>query len=209
MSEVINNFRGKYFFLSNFYMAPVTYEGITYTNSEAAFQAQKCENPENRKTYADMNPSEAKKAGRRVTLRKDWESVKFTVMYEIVKAKFEQNPVLRLKLLATGSAHLEEGNTWGDTIWGTVNGIGKNMLGRFLMTIRLELSKGKELIILERENGWCGGYEVRDTRIEQLFNSSKECLFFFIKQYTDQGYTVTCLDKAHEKAFMECRPHNR
>lgn len=42
-------------------------------------------------------------------------------MEELVRAKFTQNPDLADKLLATGDAHLEEGNTWGDRIWGTVN----------------------------------------------------------------------------------------
>lgn len=38
----IDSFKGKYFFLSNFYMADVEYNGIKYLNNEAAFQAQKC-----------------------------------------------------------------------------------------------------------------------------------------------------------------------
>ena len=37
----INEFRGDYAFLSNFYPAPVSYMGQTYANNEAAFQAQK------------------------------------------------------------------------------------------------------------------------------------------------------------------------
>ena len=39
---VIDSFRGEYDFLSNFYSAPVEYQGIVYQNTEAAFQAQKC-----------------------------------------------------------------------------------------------------------------------------------------------------------------------
>ena len=38
---MIKEFRGKYYFLSNFYEAPITYEGITYQNIEAAFQSAK------------------------------------------------------------------------------------------------------------------------------------------------------------------------
>lgn len=37
----IDSFRGQYFFLSNFFPAPVIYGGLTYQNNEAAFQAQK------------------------------------------------------------------------------------------------------------------------------------------------------------------------
>lgn len=138
---MINDFRGKYFFLSNFYESPVTYKGITYRNNEAAFQAQKVSKEDEQKTFSDLNPSEAKKKGRHVTLRKDvdWDSVKTTYMYEICLAKFSQNKELKDKLLATGDKHLEEGNTWGDRIWGTVNGVGENRLGKILMKVREEL----------------------------------------------------------------------
>lgn len=60
-------------------------------------------------------------------------------MYEICKAKFSQNEELRDRLLATGDEYLEEGNTWGDRIWGTVNGICENRLGKILMRVREEL----------------------------------------------------------------------
>lgn len=70
----------------------------------------------------------SKKRGRSVSLRKDWEQVKIRIMHEIVQAKFEQNPVLAEKLVETGNACLEEGNTWGDRIWGTVDGRGANHL---------------------------------------------------------------------------------
>ena len=37
----IDRFQDEYFFLSNFFERPVTFDGITYQNNEAAFQAQK------------------------------------------------------------------------------------------------------------------------------------------------------------------------
>lgn len=138
--EAITSFRGKYAFLSNFYDATFTYDGLTYQNSEAAFQAQKFVQDYDKKKFCNLNPSEAKRLGRHVQLRTDWDSIKYRKMYEIVKAKFEQNDELREKLIATGDAHLEEGNTWGDRIWGTVNGIGENHLGITLMKVREELS---------------------------------------------------------------------
>lgn len=140
----IDSFQGEYFFLSNFYGAPVTYEGLTYQNNEAAFQAQKCSDTKDREAFTNMNPSEAKKEGRKVLLRKDWEQIKMSVMAGIVKAKFEQNEELAKKLLATGDAYLEEGNDWGDRIWGTVNGQGANCLGMILMNTREELARERE-----------------------------------------------------------------
>ena len=135
----INSFRDEYYFLSNFYECSVTYNGLTYKNNEAAFQAQKCINLKDREKFCDLRASESKKLGRRVVLRKDWEDIKIKVMTDIVKAKFEQNEDLQKKLLATEDAYLEEGNSWGDRIWGTVNGVGANNLGEILMNVRKEL----------------------------------------------------------------------
>lgn len=140
---MINEFRGEYYFLSNFYEAPIEYKGITYTNNESAFQSIKCINEIDRKQFANLNPSQAKSLGRRVKLRTDWEQIKYSVMYGIVKAKFSQNNDLYEKLVATGEECLEEGNTWGDRFWGTVNGFGENELGKILMRVRAELQYEK------------------------------------------------------------------
>ncbi len=134
---MINEFRGRYYFLSNFYDSPVTWNGLTYLNNEAAFQSAKTFS--DRECFTNLDPSSAKKLGRKVQLRNDWEGVKDDVMYEICKAKFSQSVELKNRLLATGNEYLEEGNTWGDKIWGTVNGIGENRLGKILMRVREEL----------------------------------------------------------------------
>ena len=143
---MISNFRGKYFFLSNFYGHPVEYEGITYANNEAAFQSAKIkrgDRVENRRTYetvtretfASLSPNEAKRLGRSIVLREDWEDVKVKAMATIVVNKFK-DPVLRRKLLDTGDEELVEGNTWGDRYWGVCDGQGLNTLGKILMAVR-------------------------------------------------------------------------
>ena len=84
-------------------------------------------------------------------IRADWENVKLRVMYDIVKAKFLQNEKLQAKLLATRDRMLIEGNDWGDTFWGMVDGEGENNLGKILMRVREEIKtdlKGK----FEQEN---------------------------------------------------------
>lgn len=142
---MINSFTDEYAFLSNFFEIPVTYRGITYQNSEAAFQAQKSLDPAVQAEFAALDPQRAKRRGRRIALRADWEEVKFSEMLAIVTAKFEQHPELAEKLLATGDEPLEEGNTWGDRTWGTVGGSGKNLLGKILMQVRDKLrSRQKE-----------------------------------------------------------------
>ena len=87
----ITQFKGNYAFLSNFYTAPVTFDGLTYESNEAAFQAQKTLDLSERKRFAYMNPSEAKRAGRHVALRPDWEEVKNAYMLAICREKFIQN----------------------------------------------------------------------------------------------------------------------
>jgi len=59
-------------------------------------------------------------------------------MEEILYLKFTQNPDLGDKLLATEGL-IEEKNSWGDTFWGTCEGVGQNHLGRLLMKTREKL----------------------------------------------------------------------
>lgn len=136
---MINSFRGKYCFLSNFYEVPVTVYGRTYRNNESAFQAQKVIIESDAEDFTNLSASEAKRLGRKVRLRCDWEEIKYGVMYDIVLCKFKQNEDLKQMLIETKDEYLEEGNTWGDRVWGTVNGVGKNLLGEILMQVREEL----------------------------------------------------------------------
>ena len=136
---MINEFRGKYYFLSNFYDYPVKYQGLFYSNNESAFQAQKTLNKNIRESFCGINPSQAKSKGRRVLLRSDWEDIKDKIMYEIVYNKFSQDEIMKQKLLSTNDEYLEEGNSWHDYYWGVCNGRGKNKLGKILMKVREEL----------------------------------------------------------------------
>ncbi len=137
----IYSFRNEYRFLSNFWDAPVTYNGLTYLNNEAAFQAQKCLSDEEKLQFTALCSYDAKRLGRHVSLRPDWEQVKLPIMEDIVRAKFTQNEDLRQLLLATGDMTLEEGNTWNDTFWGVdvKTREGQNHLGRILMRVRTQL----------------------------------------------------------------------
>lgn len=139
-------FRGEYDFLSNFYNANVVIGGLTFSNTEAAFQAMKTLDENERKKFTSLPPNEAKKMGRRIALRPDWEEVKYDIMYDIVKAKFTQNEHLKQRLLATGGQELVEDTTsWHDNIWGNCdcpkcrNIEGQNHLGKTLMRVREEL----------------------------------------------------------------------
>lgn len=132
-------FRNEYWFMSNMFECPFTYNGLTFRNVEAAFHAQKSTTHE--KQFCNIDGFTAKKLGRRVPLRADWSAVRVSIMTEIVRQKFRQNPALQVLLLNTGDLPLVEENTWNDTFWGTCNNRGENHLGKILMIVRSELRR--------------------------------------------------------------------
>jgi len=144
----ITKFGGEFRFLSNFFPCLVTLVPrtpddlpmLTYPSVEHAFQAAKSLDYATRlKIQASGNAAIAKKKGRAVVLRADWEQVKVAIMRQLLYSKFI-NPDLRRGLIATGDAFLIEGNTWGDEFWGAVEGDGfwrgNNALGKLLMEVR-------------------------------------------------------------------------
>lgn len=136
----INKFRGKYCFLSNMYPSKLTVYGLSFESAEAAFQAMKTLNMDERKGFTSLSATAAKKHGRAIKLRPDWEEVKDEVMEQVLRAKFSVSEMAQ-QLLDTGDALLIEGNPYGDTYWGVCNGIGQNRLGQLLMKIRTELRR--------------------------------------------------------------------
>ncbi|HEX2244076.1 MAG TPA: NADAR family protein [Gammaproteobacteria bacterium] len=144
----IRGFNGRYRFLSNFYPSRIVL-GFEWDNVfptvEHAFQASKLINAADREMVRRAtSPSEAKRLGRTLPMRQDWDHVKVDTMYSLLRKKF-QIPVLRQKLLATGDAELYETNTWGDRFWGVdPQGIGANVLGNQLVMLREEI---KEFIL--------------------------------------------------------------
>lgn len=146
----IDDFRFEYRWLSNFEVADIEYEGIVYPSTEHAYQAAKVMDIEERKRIAALPyPKDAKREGKYLKLRSNWDSIKIQVMYDVCKYKFTKHAYLREKLLATEDAILIEGNWWNDTFWGVCNGKGQNKLGEILMAIREELRGENERLNLE------------------------------------------------------------
>jgi len=139
MAEPIKYFQGRYRWLSNFWSCFVVLDGVEYPSTENAYQAAKTLDPELRKPFQDCFPGVAKRDGRALPLRPDWDDVKYGVMEQLLRQKFARGE-LRERLLATGDAELIEGNDWGDTWWGVDDRRGgQNNLGKLLMKIRAEL----------------------------------------------------------------------
>jgi ribA/ribD-fused uncharacterized protein len=141
--ETIREFKDEYRWLSNFWFSPIWYEGLNYPTVEHAYQAAKSTSPEVREQFSKLStPSQAKRRGKLVDLRPDWEQVKRDVMRDLLYLKFKSHILLQQKLLETGDALLEEGNTWHDVYWGISppgSGKGENWLGKLLMQVREQL----------------------------------------------------------------------
>jgi N-glycosidase YbiA len=130
---------GEYGCFSNFSPRPLTLKGRTWPTSEHFFQVQKfAGTPDEEEVWQAKSPMIAARMVRRRKrpLRKDWESVKDTIMHEAVRAKFTQHADKREILLGTGDAKIVE-HTENDAYWGDVgDGSGQNRLGQILMDVR-------------------------------------------------------------------------
>jgi ribA/ribD-fused uncharacterized protein len=133
---------------SNFAPAPIEIDGVVWPTSEHFFQAQKFLSPHDREAIRrEPSPMRAARMGRdrKRPLRPDWETVKDSVMLIALRAKFQQHPALREKLLATGDAELIE-HTSKDSYWADGgDGSGRNRLGVLLMGVRAELRQREEV----------------------------------------------------------------
>lgn len=149
---MINSFSGRYAFLSNFFLDS---DGFC---AEVEFQACKATCTADRDyvlgAYKGFTvreiPREAKRRGRKITLRHDWEKIKLEAMQATLQRKFS-SIVMKEMLLQTDDVPLIEGNWWHDVYWGVCDGsmrvkkcpghppYGENNLGKLLMVVRSEL----------------------------------------------------------------------
>lgn len=125
--------------LSNFWMAEFTdQQGSVWPSVEHFYQAMKSQTALERLSIQTLKtPGEAKKAGRNVSLRSDWEAVKLQVMRAGLRYKFAPG-TLEAEFLTSTTGMLTEGNWWSDTYWGVdINsGKGQNWLGWLLLAQR-------------------------------------------------------------------------
>ena len=144
----------KYEFLSNFYACDTFYkndidpEGYVYKTAEHAFQAAKATSIEDMRYVAEAHtPGEAKRRGRMIKLRPDWESIKDNVMLTILRSKFSDDQDMYSRMMATVSEYdaFCEDNWWHDNYWGDCHCpkcekiFGRNRLGILLTQVRDEL----------------------------------------------------------------------
>lgn len=136
-------FQNEYRFLSNFICPnPIVFDGVKYSTVEHAYVAHKTTDKQLRLGISKIkSPGEAKKYGRTINIRKDFDFLKLHLMFKLVKLKFKNNPYLLEKLISI-DGEIVEHNYWHDNFWGNCtcqkcNDImGENNLGKILMYIR-------------------------------------------------------------------------
>ena len=152
---MINSFKGRWSFLSNFYPCEIRYQGITYPSTEHYYVAMKIKNDQmiNGRYYTPADtreliakvatPGQVKRFGRNLKVRADWDDVKLGFMEWCLREKFKHVD-LKEMILQTGDEELIEGNYWHDQFWGVCScekcgNKGQNHLGKLLMKIRSEI----------------------------------------------------------------------
>lgn len=143
VQEPILEFQGAFRWLSNFAECKINFNGYVFNSVEHAYQAAKCARHEDIIKFVDIEPGHAKRLGRKIIVRSDWENVKIPIMRELLVQKFLLNYHYGDMLLFTGNRHIQEGNRWNDKFWGVClkTNKGENNLGRLIMELRTELQK--------------------------------------------------------------------
>lgn len=143
---------------SNWYPSKFTWNGINFTRGEQYMMYMKAmafgDAAIAAKILATDNPREQKDLGRAVSGYVDatWAAIREDVMVDGLFEKFNQNPLLKEVLLATGDTIIAEASPY-DLIWGIgytedhpnawdqSKWRGQNLLGKVLMRVRDELRK--------------------------------------------------------------------
>jgi len=143
---------------SNLYRCEVEFEGEGFATSEHAYQAGKARKPAVRKWLMEApSPSLLAMAAHGLyywDIVPGWSTTKFERMRAVLRAKFTQHPDIRDLLLSTGDAKLVETASVDNEVnrlWGEVNGVGRNMLGRMLMELRTDLRDNAETYLVAAE----------------------------------------------------------
>lgn len=129
--------------LSNFAILPagefiVDEFGLEYSSTETYYQACKSLEYDIRKTFTRLSPKDAKRKGKEIFIRDDWEIIKYLIMRNALEQKFKLQPFKDI-LNATTDLQLIEWTYWNDKIWGMwdVDKTGCNALGKLLQERRM------------------------------------------------------------------------
>lgn len=196
----INDLTKNYFYLCNFYMRPMTFNGLNYSNAEAAYQAQKCLYDEDKMLFVEggdfSSPREAQKRGQQIAIVDNWDDKRVEVMYEVIAEKFLQNPDLAERLIQTNGQLITEGDRFSDTFWGLTEDGGENHLGNILMYIRDNVLTHDRRLIRSK----------MDTIQEELAQLAEDRLSDFLIPFYEKIYqkkpTMADIEEYADKASL-------
>jgi len=139
---------------SNWYLCKFTYNGKEFSSAEQAMMYEKAmyfrDVETSEKILKEHDPKKVKSLGREVqNFNYDkWSDVKFNIVKDILKSKFEQNSSLKEYLLKHKGWELVEASPY-DRIWGigyeksealeNFENWGENLLGKILTELSNEL----------------------------------------------------------------------
>ena len=98
---------------------PMVYQRLEYYTVENFYQAMKLPkgNIDKRDYIASLDAYGAKREGRKLQIRPDWEAIKIDVMEYALRFKFQKGTSWHSQLMAT-DGEIFEFNNWNDKFWG-------------------------------------------------------------------------------------------
>lgn len=142
-SNKIDNFSGKYGFLSMEFPCEFFMDAIKFKTATAAYYAQKTTDINAWNKFARLNPNKARQKASLLPNTDLWEENRYNYLYKANKAKFDNSPLLKDQLCETNGKLLLNKVPYKEEYLGIFNGSGKNMLGKVLMQLRNEYIKEK------------------------------------------------------------------
>lgn len=142
--EEVYFYEQDYYVLSNFSSFSIVFDGVTFPTSEHAYHYQKFAERHYHVAQEILCATSAHEAFKIAEknanlVDAEWYNVRVSVMKNILRAKVEQHPYVKKKLLETGHRKLIE-NSWRDAFWGWgPNQDGQNELGKLWMVVRDEV----------------------------------------------------------------------
>ena len=113
-----------------------------------AFQGARADSSTLRKRISLIEEvDEFKKVVMEIKNPKDWNEQKYSIMLNLIRDKFKRNKELGEKLIGTKNKKIINtlnSKGYNEEYWGIVDGVGKNALGKILMTVRDEFFRGDD-----------------------------------------------------------------
>ena len=211
VDEFIGFYTREFFCLDNFSAFKFNYKDKLYSTVEHAYQSLKFKDtaPEIEEEIIDCNsPYDARKIAYEHAdkFSKQWDNIKVELMEELLRAKMEQNPFVKKKLLETNNYLICEDSPIDD-FWGIgKDRNGKNIMGKLWMKIRDEISPNSNTNkVIIYTDGACSGNPGAGGWGAVIFaNNDKLELSGYAENTTNNQMELTAAIKALETIEGSC-----